>query len=161
MLALSVSACTTITSAADLIPSFLFNSLQTTLLNALIVPTISANAGANQVALTNARIILDGSASGVVSGSGTVNTAPTPALTYAWAIVASPITDQNGDGQVNATDFAAAGVRLDLATTANPQFLSPVAGAYQIQLTVGWTTPQGLPISGTSTVNLTVFTPAP
>lgn len=161
LLAAGTWGCNTITSLAIIPPILGINLLQSAALDAVATPVPFANAGADAVTLTGERIVLNGGGSGVVTGSGNLNTNPSPAPTFAWSVVSAPIGDANTDGSINDSDLGAAGVELDLATTQFPQFSSPVAGDYVVQLSMTWTNAFGIASTVTDTVNIRVFAPAP
>ncbi|MCK6482780.1 MAG: hypothetical protein HUU22_17050 [Phycisphaerae bacterium] len=153
--------CQTLLSIAIIVPSAQISLVESALLDAAVAPAIFADAGDDALATVNERVILDASASGVLLGSGSVNTDPTPPLSFAWSLVGGPIPDQDGDGDSDAADLIAAGGRLDFADTPFAQFSGPVAGIYTLRVTVSGTGRFGETITATDSVTVAVFDAAP
>lgn len=160
-LLVGLCGCQTLLSIAVIIPSAQISLVESALLDAAVAPAISADAGDDVLATINERVILDASASGVLLGSGSVNTTPTPPLSFAWTVESSPIPDQDGDGDSDAADLIAAGGRLDFAVTPFAQFSGPAAGVYTLRVTVTGAGRFGEAITGADSVTVAVFQTAP
>jgi len=158
---LTQCGCETIASVFFVGQSLYFSAINSISKDLLVNPDLIANAGADQLILTNESAILDGSASAFQLGSGTLDTNPMPPLGFSWRVSIFDIPDQNGDGELTDADLTAAGVQLVDADTAFPRFSSPVTGSFLLELTVDGVGRLGAPVTATDTAAINVFTPAP
>lgn len=158
---LLLGGCQTVASIPIIISSFYFAAFSSATKDAVVLPDLIADAGADILAVTDESVVLNGSASGFQLGSGSIMTEADPPLTFEWTFDTFTIADQNADGVINAADLTAASVELIDVDTAFPRLRSPIEGSYSLLLTVRGVGRLGFPVSSTDNVSVTVLSAVP